>query len=297
MSTRFFNKIKSLSPWHILWICVLFSEILTLLANTLQSLIWWGNISYDLLMIGTIDALVVSLIVASIFIYILRIIVKLEVEKEFLEKDIAGRRQAEEALHRTQERLELSHQIGKIGDFEWDIEKDINLWSSQLEALYGLPPGGFEGTRTGWTKHIHPDDRAGVLAEVSRSLKTGNYSLEYRITWPDGCIHWIQAKAQVFYDPEGKPWRMVGVNLDITENKRAEEALRLSEEKLSKAFRASPDWMSISTMEEGRYIDVNDSFLRMSGYSREEAIGRTSTDLGLWVYPDDREKVVKIIQE
>lgn len=170
MSSPFINKIKSLSPWHLVWICVLISEILTLGANTLQSLLWYGEISYGLLMIGTIDALVVSLIVSGIAIKMLKTIITLELEKKFLEKDI----------------LDLS---------------------------------------------------------------------------------------------------------------RAEEALRHTEEKLSKAFRASPDWMSITTLEEGRYIDVNDAFLKKTGYTHEEIIGRTSTELGLWVNPEDRKNATTILQE
>lgn len=291
------NKIKSLSPWHLIWICVLISEILTLAANALQSLLWFGKISFELLMIGTIDALVVSLIVSLLAIRMLKTIVTLELEKEFLAKDVLVRSRAQDALRQTGERLELSQQAGKIGHFEWDIQKNTNVWSRQLEALYGLPPGGFDGTQAGWTQYIHPEDRPQIVKEVRRSLQSGEHSSEYRIIWPDNSLHWIQAKAQIFYDPDGKPLRMVGVNLDITERKQSEEALRLSEEKLSKAFRASPDWMSITTLEEGRYIDVNDAFLKMTGYARNEVIGRTSLELGLWVNPDDREEALHIFKE
>jgi PAS domain S-box-containing protein len=74
-----------------------------------------------------------------------------------------------------------------------------------------------------------------------------------------------------------------------------EEALRLSEEKLSKAFRASPDWMTISTLDEGRYVDINDAFIKMSGYRREEVLGVTSNALGLWANPQDRDRAVETI--
>lgn len=146
--------------------------------------------------------------------------------------DITERRQAEEALIRTQEGLLLSQTIGKIGHFEWDIEKEFHRWSEQLEALYGLPPGGFDGTRKGWTKYIHPQDRSNVVKAVQRSLETGRYKEEFRIIWQDGSLHWIQATGQVFYDEAGKPLRMVGVNLDITKGKQAEEALRQANHEL-----------------------------------------------------------------
>jgi len=75
------------------------------------------------------------------------------------------------------------------------------------------------------------------------------------------------------------------------------EALRLSEEKSSKAFRSSPDWIVISSLDNGRFIDVNDAFLRITGYRSEEVIGQTAIDLGIWVYPDERDEMAAIIRE
>jgi PAS domain S-box-containing protein len=83
-----------------------------------------------------------------------------------------------------------------------------------------------------------------------------------------------------------------GIAHDVTDQKRMERALRLSEEKFSKAFLASPYAIVISTMEEGKLIDVNDSFIRIMGFSREESIGRTSFELGLWSCPSDRNGVL-----
>ncbi len=80
---------------------------------------------------------------------------------------------------------------------------------------------------------------------------------------------------------------------DITERKRAEEALQASEERFSKAFHASPDPMSISTLVEGRYIDVNESFLRVNGNTREEVIGHTALEIGLWFDPEKRAAFVE----
>jgi PAS domain S-box-containing protein len=84
---------------------------------------------------------------------------------------------------------------------------------------------------------------------------------------------------------------------DITARKKAEEALRESGEKLSKAFRSSPNAMALSTVDEGRFLEVNDSFLRDYGYSREEVIGHSSKELGIWVKPKAREHIVKTLRE
>jgi PAS domain S-box-containing protein len=84
---------------------------------------------------------------------------------------------------------------------------------------------------------------------------------------------------------------------DITERKMVENALRESEEKFRTLFRANPVMVVVSTLEEGVYIDVNDAFERVTGYSREEVIGRTADQLGLWVHPEDRKKFLQSVKE
>lgn len=84
---------------------------------------------------------------------------------------------------------------------------------------------------------------------------------------------------------------------DITKLKLTEEALKLSEEKFLKAFQFSPSWMVISTLEEGRYIEVNEAFLKSIGFRREEVIGKTSLELNIWVDPEDRKGIVSEIKE
>jgi PAS domain S-box-containing protein len=97
-------------------------------------------------------------------------------------------------------------------------------------------------------------------------------------------------------DINGEPC-MIAVAADITERKKAEEALRASEEKFSKAFRASPQVISISRLSDGTFMEVNDSFCRVFGYTREETIGRPSLGLNVWITPDDREKMVRELQK
>jgi PAS domain S-box-containing protein len=80
------------------------------------------------------------------------------------------------------------------------------------------------------------------------------------------------------------------------ERQQAEETLRISEEKFATAFRASPDAIALSTLDNGYYIDINDSWLQLLGYSREETIGNSAIDLGIWANPEDREQVKKLIQ-
>jgi PAS domain S-box-containing protein len=140
--------------------------------------------------------------------------------------DITDAKQAEKARDASEERLRLAQQVARIGTFEWDIQTGVNTWTQELEAIYGLPPGGFGATQTAFKSLVYPDDRPGVIELVDRSLKTGQPTQgEWRVVWRDGSIHWIAGRWQVFMNESGEPSRMIGVNMDITERKLAEEAL------------------------------------------------------------------------
>src|SRR5205085_4497229 len=95
-------------------------------------------------------------------------------------------------------------------------------------------------------------------------------------------------------ESEGRKFYTV-ILRDITECRRAEEALRVSEARFSIAFNASPISSVIATLDEGRYVAVNDTFLNVTGYMREEVIGRTSADLGIWPNPEARAEVVQLL--
>src|SRR5579871_3319383 len=97
--------------------------------------------------------------------------------------------------------------------------------------LHGLPPGGFDGTYEAWAAMVHPEDLPKAERTHHEALETGLLDGEWRVVWPDGTIRWLAARGQVFKDGKNKPSRMVGVNLDITASKKAEEALRQQRER------------------------------------------------------------------
>jgi len=141
-------------------------------------------------------------------------------------EDITAKKTAEEALCASEERLRLAQQAGRIGTFERNFRTGLLTWTSGTEPLYGLPTGGFEKTLYDFEKLIHPEDRARVMNLVDRAMETGEPTDgEWRVIWPDGTVHWIAGRWQVYKDESGKPRRGLGVNMDITDRKQVEQAL------------------------------------------------------------------------
>jgi PAS domain S-box-containing protein len=120
------------------------------------------------------------------------------------------------------ERLEVAVAAGRMGTWEWDIASGRVTWSTQLEAIHGVPTGTFGGTFEAYLADIHPEDRAHVQQTIGQSLQTGEHQLEYRVLWPDGSVHWLAASGRAIRGAHGQPIGMRGVCQDITSRKLAE---------------------------------------------------------------------------
>jgi PAS domain S-box-containing protein len=122
------------------------------------------------------------------------------------------------------ERLQLALQAAQIGTWEWDQETGTVVWDSALEAMYGLPPGGFGGTFDEWVDRLHPDDRDEVIATVEETMTHGtDHVVEHRAVGADGQVRWIHGRGAVLHDADGKVTGMTGVAVDVTERREAEE--------------------------------------------------------------------------
>lgn len=140
-----------------------------------------------------------------------------------------------------------------------------------------------------------PDAAREMHHRITKILRGESINEEICHVRKDGTVFPVEISAGLLELEKNK--YVLAFDRDITQRKEVEKALRLSEEKFSKAFRASPDWITITTLDEGRFIEVNDAFMRISGYSREEVIGRTSVELGIWVDPKEREETVAVLKK
>jgi formate hydrogenlyase transcriptional activator len=154
---------------------------------------------------------------------------------QFIERKQAEQalRENEQALRDSEERLRLALKSSRMGVWDWDRRTNVRLWSKEYFEIMGLPPFGVEPSYGGWAKCLHPDDLPGAKAAVEAAMKEKKeYRCEYRVVWPDGSIRWAVARGEPIYDEDGECVRVMGVLVDVTERKRAEEEIRRLKERL-----------------------------------------------------------------
>lgn len=154
-------------------------------------------------------------------------------------QDITSRVAARQALERATLRVSLAAESGCIGIWDWDLVRDHIVWDEWMYRLYGLEPNGDEPVLYSmWSALVHPDDLESTENAVQNCLKgVRPYDHSFRIVWADGSTHYIRAIGRVLHDADGQTVRMVGHNIDVTERKIAEEALRKSEKFLEQTNR------------------------------------------------------------
>ena len=195
---------------------------------------------------------------------------------------MARRRQVEELLRQGEERLNNAQRIAQVGNWDLDRDRKVLHWSDEIYRILGEEPDSFGPSHEQFLKYVHPSDRTEVRKAFKKAITQNQpYSLEYRLLRRDGEDRIVHEQCEVSL------FRITATVQDITPRIRAEAALRASEERFSKAFQASPLGISISTRAEGRFVDVNQTFLHLLGYDPAEAIGKTWEELDVWVNQGD----------
>jgi PAS domain S-box-containing protein len=130
---------------------------------------------------------------------------------------------------------------------------------------------------------------------INCTLEQGAWRGEVVNFAADGARLFMDTRTRLLKNEQGQPVGMLGIGTDITQRKLAEQALRESEERFRQIFQASPDALTLSRLEDGLYIDVNDGFTRLSGYTREETVGKTSFEINIWSDPQDRQALASTL--
>jgi len=211
--------------------------------------------------------------------------------------DITERRVREQELLITQQRLTFAQRAAAAGIWDWQLGTDTMYWSPEMRSLFGIDSSTAEVSLDTWRRSVHAEDLDDARKRTLDAIQGATaLTSEYRIVLPNGQIRWIAAYGNTTCDAEGKAIRMSGISVDISERNRLQTALRESDERFRMAFKVSPDAVNITRIPDGCYLEVSDGFVRTTGWTREEAIGKTSTELGLWADSEDRQRIIQLLQ-
>ena len=205
--------------------------------------------------------------------------------------DITAHRLAEQHLRTLNERLQLATQSAALGVWEWDAVAQKYSWDERTHSIHGLQPGEFDSTHEGWLKCIHPDDRTIAASRLDLVLNGGNFfDHEFRVVRPsDGAVRYIESRAIVQRDPNGKLLRITGTSRDVTAERENEERLRTLTDRWQLALRASRygvwDWDPATD-----HVIWDDRMFEIYGVSRA-SFPSTHAAWSALIHPEDRVSV------
>jgi diguanylate cyclase (GGDEF)-like protein/PAS domain S-box-containing protein len=196
-----------------------------------------------------------------------------------LTRDITERKWAEEALQKNQENLAEAQRVARLGSWEWNPKTGEVSWSDEVFRIYGFAPDEFVPTFDKLMDVVHPDDQELVAKRVRATLRENEpYDFEHRVVRPDGEVRIVHRRAEVVFDEEGEPLRMVGTVHDITEGKQAEEKLEQLHRHNELILNSAGEGIYGLDLQ-GKTTFVNPAAVRLTGWDAEELIGRHQHDM------------------
>jgi len=212
--------------------------------------------------------------------------------------DIDDAKKAEDRLRRSEAYLSEAQRISHTGSYAYSpVTRQLLYWSEECYRIWGFDPVQGLPDREIATQRIHPDDRERVDNEVEEARRQKrDYALEFRIVLPDGTVKYLECDEHHLFSERGELVETMGTNVDVTERKRAEEALRRGEAWLAQAQRLSRTGTWVLDGTTRRFLYWSDESYRIWGFdplqglpSRDDMWGR--------IHPDDRERVWGEVQE
>jgi PAS domain S-box-containing protein len=180
--------------------------------------------------------------------------------------------------------------------WEWDVKSGRLSWFGDLQTHFGIVSDTHVCRIGDFYRWVHPEDRERVTKAVKDAMQNRTpYAAEFRILWPDGTVRWISAEGKFYYAASGEPERVLGISVDITDRRRAEEALRESEERLRLAAQAGKmyayDWDAATdtVVRSPECMNVLGSSDRPTRLTRQQLLEE--------VHPDDRQKFIAAVAD
>ena len=201
-------------------------------------------------------------------------------------KEYLAKRELASHIGLSNDRLRLALESSKSVGWDWDIKSGQESSFGDLKTIYGISSDSYVAHVEDFHRRIHPDDRQQVWKAINDAMQSHEpYAAEFRIRWPDGTVRWVAAKGKFYYSKNGEPERMLGTETDITDQKRMEEDLRESEERLRLAAEAGRMYAFEWNVETDAVVRSAESF-QIVGTG--EPMRTTGKQLLASVHPDDR---------
>jgi diguanylate cyclase (GGDEF)-like protein/PAS domain S-box-containing protein len=190
-------------------------------------------------------------------------------------RDVTARKEAEEAVRKSEARLAEAQRLAHLGGWEWDVRTGEISWSDEVYRIYGLPPQSVAPSYERFMEVVHPDDRELVRSTIDEALDGSSpYEVEHRIVRPGGEIRVVHRRAEVVCREGGEPLRMIGTVHDITERKRAEERLKKAEQRFRSVVEEQTE-LVCRFLPDLTLTFANEAYRRYFGLEAEEAIGES----------------------
>src|SRR5918999_300701 len=203
-----------------------------------------------------------------------------------LHQDITERKEAEEKLRKSEARLAEAQRIARLGNWEWDVKTGEGSWSDETCRIYGFEPKEFEPALDKLMEMVHPDDRELVRKNIDAALYEGeSYDFEHRIVRTDGEERVVHRQAEVVFDDEDEPLRMIGTVHDITERKQAEKAIEQLHHQNELILNSAGEGI-YGLNRHGKTTFINPAAARLTGWDAEDLIGRHQHDVLHHTKPD-----------
>ena len=208
-------------------------------------------------------------------------------------QDITDRKRAEQSFQESEARFHAIFNLAAVGIAQVSLKGDWLMMNQKISDILGY---SFDELNNLTILQIsHPDDVEPHLAHIRRLLdgEVPSYAIEKRFICKDGRSLWVNLNVTLVRDQHDIPAYFIAIVEDISPRKLAEQELREGEEKFNKVFTLAPVGMTISTLTEGRFVEINEIGERLSGYPRNEVIGRTSAQFSIWINAEERAKVIR----